>query len=93
MSVDKVTAAVTDFFTTVLEKTGCVINVAPDGEGWRAQIEVVEEADYMRRRGRDDLLALYDVTVNEKFEITSYRRAALRSRNETEYQAVEAAEA
>ncbi|MFQ5915626.1 MAG: gas vesicle protein GvpO, partial [Nitrospinota bacterium] len=81
MSVEKVTRAVVKFFEGVLEKTGRVIEVRPNGDGWTVLIETVEESEYTRKIGRGDMLALYEVNVGKDFEIADYCRKGLKERS------------
>ncbi|BAF58614.1 hypothetical protein PTH_0433 [Pelotomaculum thermopropionicum SI] len=82
MLIQKVITVVTEFFNEVLKKSGSVIAVAPQqDEGWKVQIEVAEDTEYMRKRARDDLMALYEVTVDRELQITSFERLSLRERD------------
>ena len=82
MSVAKVTQAVVKFFETVLEKTGRVIEVKSSDDGWNALVETIEEGEYMRKVALDDMVAVYEVTVNRDFEVTGYSRKSMRARKE-----------
>jgi len=81
MKIRQVIDTVCSFFATELQKPGQIIAVFGEPEGWRVQIEVAEEVEYMRRRGRDDILAIYEVLVNPSLEIMGYERKSLRERN------------
>ncbi len=76
----EVTQAVMSFFEQVLDKTGRVIAVDPDGDGWRVLFETVEESDYMSRLGKSHMLGLYEVHVDSTLEIVSYSRKGLKER-------------
>lgn len=90
MSADKalktedVVKATLKFFEDVLEKVGRVIEVNKNEDEWNLRVEVLEESEYMRRRGRGDLLAIYEVKVNSDLDITSYVRKSLRERESLE---------
>jgi len=82
MVVLKVINVVADFFGEILKKPGDVIAVFPQpDEGWKVQIEVAEDSEYMRKRARDDLMALYEVSVDKDFQILGFERLSLRERN------------
>ncbi|MEW6447987.1 MAG: gas vesicle protein GvpR [Bacillota bacterium] len=85
-AVANVVAAVSTFFQNVLGKTAVVIGVCQDERGmWLAKAEVPEEVEYMRKRARDDLIGLYQVTLNGNFNVTGYERIAIRERDSTKY--------
>ncbi|GAA0377667.1 hypothetical protein GCM10008968_36860 [Bacillus horti] len=50
-------------------------------EGWDLTIEVIEEKDYMKRYAKDEMLGVYQVTMNKNYEITSYSRVGRRYRS------------
>ena len=73
-------ATVENFFKDVIKKPGVVIGVARDTDIYKVQIEVPEEVEYMRRRAKDDILAIYEVAVDNNMEIISFERKYLRER-------------
>ncbi|GBF32438.1 gas vesicle protein GvpR [Desulfocucumis palustris] len=79
--IEKVIDAVQSFFVANLNKQGSVIGVKKDGEIWRVQIEVAEDVEYMRKRARDDLMAIYEVGVGLNFQVTDFERKAMRPRD------------
>lgn len=81
MKVRQVIDTVYNFFAEEFQKPGQVIAVLGGPEGWRVKIEVAEEVEYMRRRGRDDLMAVYEVLLNPALEIVGFERKFLRERN------------
>lgn len=72
------------FFEDALEKVGRVIEVNKNKDGWNLRVEVLEESEYMRRRGRGDLLAIYEVKVDNDLNIASYIRKSMRERESLE---------
>lgn len=81
MIVEQIAEVVTDFFGRYLQRPGRIVAIIPAEAGWTVEVEVVEEDDYMRRRGRDEIMGLYEVMVAADLEIAGYRRKALRMRN------------
>lgn len=73
-------ATVENFFKDIIKKPGVVIGVARDTDIYKVQIEVPEEVEYMRRRAKDDILAIYEVAVDNNMEIISFERKYLRER-------------
>ncbi|WP_092472210.1 gas vesicle protein GvpO [Desulfotruncus arcticus] len=80
MNIIEVVATVENFFNDVIKKPGVVIGVLRDTDIYKVQIEVPEEVEYMRRRAKDDLLAIYEVVVDSDLEILSFERKHLRER-------------
>jgi hypothetical protein len=68
----------------VLKRPGVIVGILRDQDLWKVQIEVAEEVEYMRKRAQDDLLAMYEVTVNNDLEILSFERKYLRERDSTD---------
>lgn len=83
MNIQKVIQIVNDFFSETLRKPGVVISVLPEQYGWKVDIEVAEEVEYMRKRARNDLMAIYEVLVNDNLEVTGFERKTLRERSST----------
>jgi len=81
MVIKKVINTVQDFFNEELEKPGKIIGVIKEDDYWKVKIEVPEEVEYMRKRAQDDLMAIYEVHVDNNFEVTSFDRIALRERD------------
>ncbi|WP_143288768.1 gas vesicle protein GvpO [Calderihabitans maritimus] len=81
MSIEQVMDIVTDFFThTVKKPVKEVVGACKDEDGWTVDIEVFEEIEYNRRHGRNELLGVYRVQLNEDREIVCYQRTELRER-------------
>ncbi len=81
MIIKKVINAVHKFFSEVLDKPGKVIGVIKHSDGWEVKIEVAEEVEYMRKKAQDDLMAIYEVIVDNNIEVVSFERVALRERD------------
>lgn len=84
MAIQELVKEVKDFFESVLGREAHVIGVTRCDMGWSVQVETIEESEYMRARALDDVVGIYEVEVNEKFEIVSYKRTALRERDKIE---------
>lgn len=61
--------------------------VENDESGWRALVEVIEEKDYMKRYANDQMIGLYEVFLDNEFEVTGFSRISLRFRSDLEEQA------
>lgn len=53
---------------------------------WKAMVEIIEEKDYMKRYGNDEMIGLYEVYLDQDMEITGYARVNLRFRSDLEEQ-------
>lgn len=84
MPVCEVIAALQSFFFGVLGREIQVISVVPSESGWQAEFEVIAEDEYMRRRGRKDLIAKYEATIAKDMRVVSYTRTELRERGSLE---------
>lgn len=82
MKVNAVVNTVNNFFTEELKRPGDVIGVSKTETGWKILIEVVEEDEYMRVRAKDDLLATYEVELNDSLEVLGFQRVGFRERDE-----------
>ncbi|MEW5867378.1 MAG: gas vesicle protein GvpO [Bacillota bacterium] len=82
MDVEKCLTVAQDFVRRNIGELWKIIGVTPREDGWTVKVEIIEEDEYMRRHGRDELLAEYDVDVDQHFEIVSYRRTGFRHRGE-----------
>jgi hypothetical protein len=80
MSIADVTRTVVEFFEQVVGRSGKVVSVEADGEGWRVLVESIEECDYPRRLGKSDILGVYEVRLDRNLEVLSYTRTGLRER-------------
>jgi len=85
MVIKKVITTVQKFFSEVLNKPGKVIGVIKQCDGWEVKIEVPEEVEYMRKKAQDDLMAIYEVIVDNNIEVVSFDRIALRERDSLTY--------
>lgn len=79
--IERVIDTVQNFFTDTLNKQGTVIGVKKEDDLWRVQIEVAEDVEYMRKRARDDLMAIYEVGVTLNFEVLDFERKSMRPRD------------
>ncbi|SFQ98597.1 gas vesicle protein GvpO [Desulfoscipio geothermicus] len=84
MNIIEVVSTVEKFFSDVLKRPGVIVGILRDQDLWKVQIEVAEEVEYMRKRAQDDLLAMYEVTVNNDLEILAFERKYLRERDSTD---------
>ncbi len=86
MGIVKLVELVSQFFQTTLHKPANVIGVTRMENGWWVEVETIEDSEYLRKRGQDDILALYQVEVHENGEILGYQRKGLRERTQVETQ-------
>ncbi|MCK8817055.1 gas vesicle protein [Natroniella sulfidigena] len=85
MSINRVLKSVKQFFAELLGEEIEVISVIPGEGGWKVEFEVIVEDEYMRKRARKDIVARYQVQLNNKLEIVAYNRIELKERGALEY--------
>jgi len=81
MAIGKVDKCVKGFFKTVLGKTGNTIGVEKTEQGWKILFEAVDDPG----AGFDPIYGLYEITLDEELNVTSYKRKSLRRRSELEW--------
>ncbi|WP_084414023.1 gas vesicle protein GvpO [Salibacterium aidingense] len=69
------------FFTEHIAPPFRITSIVNNEEnGWEAEVEVIEEKEYMKTYAKDQLLGVYEVALNNKLEIISFDRIKLRPR-------------
>jgi hypothetical protein len=81
MEIKAIDKSVKTFFKEALGKTGCTIGVEKAENGWKVSFEAVDDPG----AGFDPILGLYEVILDDKLGITSYKRKSLRRRSELEW--------
>lgn len=85
MTIQNAMKTVLKFFNTDLHKrSGEIVGVSKTDEGWKVEIEVIEESEYMRKHGRNDLMALYEVNLSNELDVLGYARMSTRERGKVE---------
>ncbi|MFI8576986.1 MULTISPECIES: gas vesicle protein GvpO [Rossellomorea] len=73
---------VTDFFNEHVAPVHKITSVElTEDEGWKLQVEVIEEKEYMKKYAKDEMLGTYDVLLNKEKEVTSFKRRDIRYRS------------
>lgn len=80
MQIDKVVKEVKLFFQNNFGKIGDVIGVQKVEDGWTAEIEVIEDEEYLKKHARNGIIALYEIKLTANFEVIHYERKSLRER-------------
>ncbi|GAB6098307.1 hypothetical protein JCM16358_01860 [Halanaerocella petrolearia] len=84
MKVNQVLEKSRTFFLDILDREIEVISIIPTDDGWDIEFEVVAEDKYMRKKGRNDLIAKYEAKIDKELNVTSYTRKELRERGSLE---------
>lgn len=74
MEIQELIKLIKDFCREELGMSGKVIKVNKIEDGWLVEVEVVEEEDYMQQIARKDLLAIYEIELDQEGEIKGYQR-------------------
>lgn len=78
--ISEVKGVAEDFLKNTLGRTPYFVGIVKEEKGWIIQAEIIEDSEYTRKRARDDIIALYEVILNENLEILSYFRKDFRER-------------
>lgn len=81
MEIKAIDKAVKTFFKEAFGKTGSTIAVEKAEKGWKVSFEAVDDPG----AGFDPILGLYEVILDDKLGITSYKRKSLRRRSELDW--------
>ncbi|WP_058306417.1 gas vesicle protein GvpO [Gracilibacillus massiliensis] len=82
MKIKEIMKNIKDFFQENIAHPHKITSVEKLEEGgWRVQIEVLEEKEYMKKYAKDEMLGTYEVLLDDDKEITSYKRLELRYRS------------
>lgn len=84
MKINGVVASAEAFFKEILHKPGVIVGVMREQDLWKVQIEVPEEVEYMRKRAQDDLMAIYELSIDDNLDVVSFQRKHLRERGSTD---------
>ncbi|MFB5662565.1 gas vesicle protein GvpO [Alteribacillus sp. HJP-4] len=80
-SMTEVLNEIRDFFEEHIRPPFRITSVINnDNNGWDAEVEVIEEKEYMKTYAKDQLLGVYEVKINSKLDIMSFDRVSLRPR-------------
>ncbi|MFC4558039.1 gas vesicle protein GvpO [Virgibacillus kekensis] len=83
----KVIDEVTNFFNSYVAPPHKVISVKKQNDdneanAWFVQVEVIEEKEYMKRYGNDQMIGLYEVFLDNDVNVTGFERISLRYRSD-----------
>lgn len=82
MVIKEIMNSVTDFFNEHVAPVHKITSVElTEDEGWKLQVEVIEEKEYMKKYAKDEMLGTYDVLLNKENEVTSFKRRDIRYRS------------
>jgi len=81
MEVEKVSESVEAYFKGIMGKPGKAIGIERIEKGWKVLFEAVDD----RGAGFDPIYGLYEVTLDEELNMTTYKRTRLRRRSELEW--------
>jgi hypothetical protein len=86
MEIKEVMNNVSDFFEDHVAPPHKITAVEQGAEaGWKLTLEVIEEKEYMKKYAKDEMVGVYEVDVNGKKEVTSFKRLDIRFRSKVEH--------
>lgn len=80
MKLEKIMGSVSSFFEKHVRPVHRITSVSEKDEYWEVGLEVIEEKEYMKRYGRDQLIGEYIAKLDDDLDVTSFERMALRQR-------------
>ncbi|PYZ94630.1 gas vesicle protein GvpR [Salipaludibacillus keqinensis] len=80
MKLEEIMDTVSSFFENHVRPVHRITSVNEKDEYWEVRLEVIEEKEYMKRYGRDQLIGEYIAKLNDDLEVTSFERIGLRKR-------------
>lgn len=80
MYMKEIAQIVKDFLFEVFGKDSEVIAAIPNEGGWQVTAEILMDEEYTIKRGRSDLLYVFDVLLDESCNVMSYQRSGIRER-------------
>ncbi|CAM3692029.1 gas vesicle protein GvpO [Cytobacillus oceanisediminis] len=82
MEIKIIIGNVTEFFNEYVAPVHKITSVEEsENNGWKLTVEVIEEKEYMKKYAKDEMLGVYDVSLNKEKEVTSYKRRDIRYRS------------
>lgn len=80
MNVKNLTQTVKNFLFELFGKEADIIAVVPVEKGWQVTVEILMDEEYTMKRGRCDLLYVFEVVVDQNQNVLSYARTRIRER-------------
>jgi len=80
MNLKNLTQTVKNFMFELFGKDADIIAVVPGEKGWQVTVEILMDEEYTMKRGRCDLLYVFELTVDPNLNILSYARIRIRER-------------
>ena len=84
MSLKDISSKVKEFLHELLGKDAEIVSIIYGSEGWTVKAELLMDEEYTMNRGRNDLLHVYSITLDNSQNITSYERIKIRERGRIE---------
>ncbi|WP_100399750.1 gas vesicle protein GvpR [Bacillus sp. FJAT-44742] len=81
--LEEVINTVKSFFRENVYPVYRITSIVTEEKHWEVELEVIEEKEYMKKYGRDQLIGVYQARVNEEMEIVAFERKSLRQRTAT----------
>lgn len=80
MAINSIINELKNAFYKILGREISITSIIPNEDGYDIEFEVIQEDEYMKKRGRKDILAIYDVKADKDCKIISYSRRELKER-------------
>ena len=80
MTIKNLTQTVRNFLFELFGKEADIIAAIPVERGWQVTAEVLMDEEYTMKRGRCDLLHVFEIIVDPNQNVLSYTRVRVRER-------------
>jgi len=77
MEIEKVSKAITAFFTKTLGKDAKIIKLGKSQGGWTGEVEIYEESSFIKSLGLPTRVQdrnIYEIKLSDNLEVDSYGR-------------------
>ncbi|SFE92558.1 Gas vesicle synthesis protein GvpO [Alteribacillus iranensis] len=89
MSMEDIIQSLNVFFEKHISPIHRITSIVKKEEQWEARVEVIEEKEYMKKYGRDQIIGVYVVQLDENLDIISFERIHMRPRTATRVEEIE----
>ena len=80
MNIKNLSQVVKNFLFELFGKESDIVAVIPIEKGWQVTAEILMDEEYTMKRGRSDLLHVYEIIVDPGQNVVSYVRTRVRER-------------
>jgi len=80
MGIASYIKSVQQFFDELLHQKCRIITVMNEEDDWKAVCEIIVDTEYTTRKGLGDVVEIYNVHLNSRYEVTGYELVETKKR-------------